>query len=138
MTILNALATAISDRVKTNSLGSTVHIFESHNKHPKQNTFVGSLAFEITIKGVSTQSVRQDFNGVIRPVIVLYDDKRNLETRGQWDKIITNQDIRWIYSYGSEFEEDDLEDYILDETFELKELDGSETVQVWKRVKVNV
>ena len=138
MTILDALSTAISDRVKTNSLGSTMHIFESHNKHPKQNAFVGSLSFEITVKGVSSQSVRQDFSGLIRPVIVLYDDKRDLETRGQWDKIITNQEIRWIYSYGAGFEEEDLIDYILHETFELRDIEGDETVQVWKRIKVNV
>jgi len=139
LTILDRLATEISDRIKINSLGSTAHIFESHNKHPKQNTFIGSLAFEITVKGVSCQSLAQDFRGIIRPVIILYDDKRNLETRGEWDKIITDQDIRWIYSYGSPFEDDDFEgDYLLDETFELHEPDGDEEVQVWKRVKVRI
>ena len=138
MTILSKLATQMGSRILARGL--TAYVVQSHNKHPRQNMFLANLTTALIAEGVDCVTKPQDFMGIDRGVLILLDDKRDLETRGHWDKILNApQQLRWIISLGSGFEDDDFEgDYDLVETFNLTDIDGDENIQVWKRVKVRI
>ncbi len=141
MTILDKLARQMGNRIKAKGL--TVYVVQSHNKHPRQNTMLANLTTKLIAEGVDSVLKAQNFTSAIdRGVLILWDDKRNLETRGQWDKIINAPypPLRWIISLGAGFEEDDFEgDWNLVETFDLHDTDGDEDdLQVWKRIKVKI
>ena len=137
MTILDKLVTRFTNKI--NATGLTVYILSSHNKHPRQNAMLQTLATRLTAEGVNVQFREQNENISGRGILIVLDDQRNLETRNQWDKIINSNQLRWILTIGSGFVEEELEgDWELVQEFDELDIDGAEHIQIWKRVKVRI
>lgn len=138
MTILEKTIDRCHDIIDTIG-GNPTFILSSHDKHPVQNNFLAQLASGITSRGISCQFRNQNQNINGRDVLIIIDDKRDLETRNQWSKVTDANKLRWIITLGSEIELEDLEnEYVLDQEYLEVDTDGETPIRVLKRVKVRI